>query len=118
MPILGQYLGNVNFRDTKFVGTIAFKSDEISLPDGSKMALGIDDGHWVLICQKPTEHKIKAYKYDHNEKSLFVDQKAGKENDLKEFKENLAYFFNNVRVEDLVTLLPPQSLPNNSEEQK
>ncbi len=108
MPILNKYLERVSFQNKEFIGTIAFKSEEITLPDGSKMALGIDDGIWLLICQKPAEPHIKVFKYDQQEQKIIVDQKASGEKDIIEFKKLLKYFFSNARVEDLVTILPPQ----------
>lgn len=87
------------------MGTITLRSEEIRLPDGSKMALGIDGGHWILVYQK--DKAFKVYKYDHDEKKLDVDQKAGREKDLLDFKSHIEYFFSHVQTQDLVTLLPP-----------
>ncbi len=106
MTLLSKHLEKVSFQDKHFIGTIALKSDEITLPDGSKMALGIDGGLWILVYQK--DKAIKVYKYDHDEKKLDVDQKAGWEQDLSDFKKHIAYFFNHVQTQDLITLLPPQ----------
>jgi len=107
MGLLNQHLSNIHFTDKHFIGTVALKNEEIKLPDGSKMALGIDDGHWVLIYEKPPKHDLKVYKYDNHEQRLMVGQKQGSAEDLETFKDHLDYFFNNVRTEDLVTLLPP-----------
>lgn len=107
MGLLNQHLEHINFLDKHFIGTVALKNEEIALPDGSKMALGIDDGHWVLIYEKPPKQHFKVFKYDNHEKKLMVDQKNGGSKDLEEFKKHLAYFFDHVRTEDLVTLLPP-----------
>jgi hypothetical protein len=107
MPALGKYLDRVDFQDRQFVGTIALKSEEISLPDGSKMALGIDDGLWMLVYQKAPQAPFKAFKYNQPENKILVDQTPGGEQDLKNFKNLIKYFFSQAKVEDLVTLLPP-----------
>ena len=107
MPELGKYLDRVDFQDKQFVGTITLKSEEISLPDGSKMALGIDDGLWMLVYQKAPHAPFKAFKYNQPENKILVDQKPGGEQDLKKFKDLIKYFFSRAKVEDLVTLLPP-----------
>ena len=109
MLLLDKYLEKVDFQDKRFIGTIAFRSEEFSLPDGSKIALGIDDGLWVLIHQNPADPHIKVYKYDQHEDKIFMDQKPGKEKELKEFQKYLEYFLSHAKVEDLVTLLPPQA---------
>lgn len=100
-------LDNINFLDQHFVGTVALKNEELTLPNGSKMALGIDDGHWVLIYQSSKTYALDVYKYDNHEKKIFIDEKQGKDADLAKFKELLNYFFEHARTEDLVTLLPP-----------
>ena len=85
---------------------MAFRNEEITLPDGSKMALGIDGGHWVLIYQKEAKADFRVFKYDQNEGKIIVDQKAGGKEEIKLFKEHLGYFFKHAQVEDLVTILP------------
>ncbi|NQT30384.1 MAG: hypothetical protein HQ596_07415 [Candidatus Saganbacteria bacterium] len=72
------------------------------------MALGIDDGHWVLICQRPEDKHFQVFRYDHHANKIFVDQKAGGPKDLEEFKKFLEYFLSEAKVSDLVTLLPPE----------
>ncbi|KPJ66728.1 hypothetical protein AMJ44_07915 [candidate division WOR-1 bacterium DG_54_3] len=109
MPALSKYLDRVDFQDKQFVGTITLKSEEIALPDGSKMALGIDDGLWMLVYQKAPHAPFKAFKYIQPENKILVDQKPGGEGDLKDFKKLVKYFFTHAKVEDLVTLLPPAS---------
>ena len=108
MTVVAKYLERVKFQDKQFIGTFAFRSEEFCLPDGSKIALGIDDGLWVLIHQNPADPRIKVYKYDQHEDKIFIDQKPGGEKELKEFQKYLGYFLNHAKVEDLVTLLPPQ----------
>ena len=108
MTVIAKYLERVKFQDKQFVGTLAFRSEEFALPDGSKIALGIDDGIWVLIYQSPSEPQIKVYKYDQHEDKLVVDQKQGKEKEQVEFRKHVEYFLDHARVDELVTLLPPK----------
>jgi hypothetical protein len=107
MATINNYIEKINFQDKHFIGTIAFKSEQIVLPNGTKMALGIDGSIWVLIYQSPKEPQMKVYKYDHQDRKIAIDQKPGKERDILEFKKHINYFFSNARTEDLVTLLPP-----------
>ena len=106
MPAIAKYLETVDFRDKNFIGTVTFKNEEIYLPDGSKIALGIDDGHWVLVYQKGSGASFKAYKYNQPENRIYVDQKPGGAKDMDEFKSHVNYFLRNAQVEDLVTLIP------------
>ncbi|MFH1362538.1 MAG: hypothetical protein ABIH69_07830 [bacterium] len=106
MTKVAESLQNINNLDHHFVGTITLKSEEIRLPDGTKMALGIDGAHWVLIYQKDT--KFKVYKYIQGENSIFVDHKEGNQADLVEFKQHINYFMANANTEQLVTYLPPK----------
>jgi hypothetical protein len=108
MAVINKQLDNVNFLDRYFVGTIAFRGEELTLPNGSKMALGIDGGHWVLIHQAPPIMNMTVYQYDHQAQKIVVNQKPGGEEEIIAFKKELKYFFKHARTEDLVTLLPPQ----------
>ncbi|PIS30229.1 hypothetical protein COT42_03375 [Candidatus Saganbacteria bacterium CG08_land_8_20_14_0_20_45_16] len=90
------------------MGTIAFRSEDISLPNGSKMALGIDGGHWVLIYQKEAGAHFCVYNFLQAEKKLLVDEKLGGEKELQEFKTLVNYFFENANINDLVTISPPK----------
>lgn len=116
MPILKNYLENIDFQDKRFIGTIALKNEELTLPDDSKMALGIDDGHWILIYQEKPASRFKVFKYDQHEDKLLVDQKPGGLTEKKNLKKHIAYFLSHAKVADLVTLLPPQ--PGQMEEKK
>lgn len=109
MARVAEYLENVDFHDEKFIGTIAFRSEEITLPDGSKMALGIDDGHWVLVYQEMAGASFKCFEYDSHAKKINVDKKSGGEADFRQFKKLVSYFMSNTRVDDLVTILPPSA---------
>jgi hypothetical protein len=109
MTKLGNYVEKLDFKDQQFIGTVAFRNEEITLPDGSKMALGIDGGHWVLIYQKEAKAHFQVFKYDQNEGKIVVDQKPGGKAEIKLFKKYLTYFFKHAQVEDLVTILPTRS---------
>ena len=108
MPSVNQLLSGVKLEDHNFTGTIAFKSERITLPDGSKMALGIDDGRWVLINEEASNGKITCYEYNSHEERLLVDKQLGTKEDLVAMSRRLSYFFVNANAEDLVTIFPPE----------
>lgn len=109
MAKLEDVLIAVNREDRQFVGTIALRSDEISLPDGSSMALGIDGGHWVLVYQNGKGSPFVVYEYDSNKQTLRIDKKTGSDEDFKEMKKLIGYFFSHARTEDLIPIIPPRS---------
>ena len=108
MTRLAKYLENIANEDQKFIGTIAFRSEELTLPDGSKMALGIDGGHWVLVYQEKPGKTFHVYECDWRDRKIAVDKKSGSEPDFQHFKKLIQYLFSQAQVEDLVTILPPQ----------
>ena len=108
MPSINQTISSVRKEDGNFIGTIAFRSESISLPDGSKMALGIDDGRWVLIFEKNPGENIVCYEYNSHDGKLLVDKGRGTRADLSKMNELVSYFFENADVDDLVTILPPK----------
>ncbi len=108
MPTISKTLSTVRLEDENFVGTIAFKSEDITLPDGSKIALGIDRGHWVLIYQDPKTNEIIAYEYDEHKGNILKDKKPGTKEDIQEMCRLINYFFDNALVDDVVTILPPK----------
>jgi len=108
MTKIVSYIENTTIKDENFIGTIAFRNEELTLPDGSKMALGIDDGHWVLVYQKEAKAAFRFFEYDRREKKVTVDKKPGTGEEIAQFKKLVGYMFTNTNVEDLVTLLPPQ----------
>ncbi|MGB9613795.1 MAG: hypothetical protein ACPL4K_06475 [Candidatus Margulisiibacteriota bacterium] len=109
MPKTLEYLKNIDFEDHKFIGTIALRSEEITLPNGSKMALGVDDGHWVLVYQEKTGAPFQVYECDWPERKIYVDKKPGGPQEFRTFKKLINYFFAETNTEDLVTILPPSS---------
>lgn len=108
MTIVKARLSSVSIEDRNFVGTVAFKSEQVSLPDGSKMALGIDDGIWVLIHEKPQRGRITCYEYDNHEGKLLIDKKQCGREMLAEMCRLINYFIENAHEEDLVTIFPPE----------
>ncbi|MBN3032528.1 MAG: hypothetical protein JW873_00340 [Candidatus Saganbacteria bacterium] len=108
MTTIAGYLGQTDFLDKNFIGTIAFRSEELALPDGSKMALGIDGGHWVLVYQPGGGTPFQVFEYDREAGKIIVDKKPGAAGEIREFKRLVGYLFARADVEDLVTLLPPQ----------
>ncbi|MDI6731235.1 MAG: hypothetical protein QME05_01465 [Candidatus Margulisbacteria bacterium] len=113
MPTIKQYIESANVYDKNFLGTIAFRHENLVLPDGSKMALGIDDGHWVLVYQGKAGSTFKVYNYNQHENSMAVDQKPGNDEDKKHMFKLLCYFFAQAQTDDLVTILPPEVLTTN-----
>lgn len=107
MAKLIDYLEKINFRDSNFVGTITFKSEDISLPDGSKMALGIDDGHWVLVYQKKAGDPFQVFECDWLGQKIILDKKPGGIKEFATFRKLLKYFISEAKTEELVTILPP-----------
>ena len=106
MARLDDVLGPVSGEDHLFVGTIAFRNEQLTLPDGSTIALGIDDAHWVLIYQKEKKAPFVVYDYDENTKLFRVDKKNGSEKEMAEMKKLIKYFFAHAQTEDLVTITP------------
>jgi len=106
MPKLVSAIDSTMHFDKAFIGTIAFKSEDIELPNGSTMALGIDCGRWVLIYQKEKGDQFVVFEYDSGNNTLLVDKKAGGKNDFLRMKEHINYFFTHAYTDDLVTIIP------------
>jgi hypothetical protein len=106
MAKLAEYLGKINFEDKNFLGTIALRSEEITLPDGSKMALGIDDGHWVLVYQEGAGKPFRVFEYDQQAHKIHLDTKPVEGEAFQQFKKLVNYFVSSARTEDLITILP------------
>ena len=109
MTRLAKYLETVDISDQKFIGTIAFRNEELTLPDGSKLALGVDSGHWVMVYQEQPGTSFQILEFDQHSGKIFLDKKLGGERELKLFKQRLRYFFEHAQVGDLVTIMPPQA---------
>ncbi|MCX5725756.1 MAG: hypothetical protein NT030_01005 [Candidatus Saganbacteria bacterium] len=112
MPTLRESFKGVSYEDSNFVGTISFKDESKALPDGSKVALGVDDGRWVLLYQKdPPKGSIVMYEYISTKKFILVDKKEGTRVDLAEMNKLISYFLDNARTEDVVTAVPQKYNP-------
>jgi len=112
MPTLRESLKGISYEDSNFVGTISFKDETKALPDGSKIALGVDDGRWILLYQRvPPKGTIVMYEYNSIKKFILVDKKEGTHIDLREMNKLISYFLDNARVEDVITAMPPKYSP-------
>lgn len=105
---IAELLDNVEAVDRDFIGTIAFRNEELTLPDGSKVALGLDDGHWVLVYQSKSGAPFEVLDYNAHDRKLFVDKKIGGEKELARFRKIARYFMGHAQTTDLVTILPPE----------
>jgi hypothetical protein len=97
------YVSQIN---NEFTGTVALRNEKLTLPDGSKVAIGIDGPHWVLVFQQSSNSPVIMYEYNMNKQTVIVDKKLGKSEDLNKIKDIINYFFNNAKTEDLVTIEP------------
>ncbi|OGC11871.1 hypothetical protein A3K48_05215 [candidate division WOR-1 bacterium RIFOXYA12_FULL_52_29] len=108
MTKITELLEGIDVLDKKFIGTIAFRDEELTLPDGSKVALGLDDGHWVLVYQEKAGASFEIFDYSAHDRKLFVDKKPGGTGDLVRFKKIVHYFLAHGQTTDLITILPPE----------
>jgi len=104
MPNIKQGVSSVKLLDKGFSGTVAFKSDKISLPDGSKVAVGIDNERWVILYQKTADSHLVIYEYNAEKRTLLVDKKKGSDEEHKMLSKIVNYFFKNADVDDVVTI--------------
>lgn len=95
-----------------FSGTITHRNDEHTLPDGSKMSLGVDGRRWVLLYQMPSSGTFQQYLYDAETGYIEIDGVHGSISDVQMMMRHIDYFFANTEREELVTLLgsPAQCL--------
>jgi hypothetical protein len=105
MPTISQNLSSVSLVDREFSGTVAFRNEKLTLPDGSKVAIGIDDELWVIVYQKATNMPFVVYEFNAKKKTVIVDKKQGQANDIELVKKIVGYFFENAEVDDLVTIV-------------
>ncbi|MBU0630018.1 MAG: hypothetical protein KKC80_03765 [Candidatus Margulisbacteria bacterium] len=108
MVKITEFLEGVSTLDQKFIGTVAFRSEELTLPDGSKVALGLDDGHWVLVYQERSGAPFEVFDYSAHDRKIFIDKKPGGAGELARFKKIIQYFLSHGQTADLVTILPPE----------
>ena len=104
MPTIKQSLSQVADKNREFAGTIAFKNETLSLPDGSKIAIGMDGERWVIIYQEIPQAPFVMYEYNAAKHSVVIDKKLGSSQDLIKVKKLVNYFFAHAEVDDLVTI--------------
>jgi|WetSurMetagenome_2_1015567.scaffolds.fasta_scaffold423600_1 hypothetical protein len=109
MPSIKQCLSLINTIDREFAGTVAFKNDKLTLPDGSKVALGMDRELWVLVYQKFSGENITVYEFNTKTGSVLVDKKLGTEKDKKFVKDVIKNFFEHADMDDVVTICAGQA---------
>lgn len=104
MPTIKQNLQLINRVDNEFAGTVAFRNENLTLPDGSKVAIGIDRDIWVIVYQGSPNTPFTVYEFNASRKSLLVDKKHGQQEDLQKVKGIISYFFEHADVDDVVTI--------------
>lgn len=110
MARLEDILLGVDKEDSKFVGTVAFKEEEITLPNGSSFAIGIDGGVWVAVYQEAKGAPFIIYEYNSITNKLYIDKKLGSKEDFRNMKKIIEYFFSHAHSEDLVTISPMEKI--------
>ena len=93
-------------RERDFNGTVTFRDDHTTLPDGSKMSLGIERGRWVVLIQGSSHQHIRCYMYNAENGHIEVDGVPGTIGDVSAMMKHIEYFLEHVRTEDLVTIPP------------
>lgn len=106
MPSVSQSLSNIPATDKHFVGTVAFRNEKLTLPDGSKVAIGIDGDLWVIVYQHAPKTSFVVYEYNASKGTVIVDKRPGHAEDKERVKTIVDYFFENAQVDDLVTIEP------------
>jgi hypothetical protein len=104
VPTIKQSLSQVTNIDKGFAGTIAFKNETLSLPDGSKVAIGMDGERWVIVFQEAPQMPFVVYEYNAAKRSVVVDKKLGGSEALDKVRKMINYFFSHADVDDLVTI--------------
>lgn len=104
MPSIKNSLSHVSKLNKEFTGTVALRNEKLCLPDGSKVAVGIDGDHWVIVYQGAPKAPFIVYEYHATKQSIFVDKKPGNEQDLVKVKQIMNYFFEQADIDDVVTI--------------
>lgn len=104
MPTIKQNLSHITNVDREFAGTVAFKNEKLSLPDGSKVAIGMDGGFWVIVYQEAPHLPFVVCEYDAEKQTVIIDKKAGGSSDLAKARKIVNYFFEHAQLDDLVTI--------------
>ena len=104
MPTIKQSLSHVTNIDKEFIGTIAFRNEKLSLPDGSKVAIGIDGERWVIVYQEAPHTPFMVCEYNAEKQTAIIDKKPVGAETMARIKGIVAYFFEHAEVDDLVTI--------------
>lgn len=104
MPTIKQDISHVTSIDKEFVGTVAFKNEKLSLPDGSKVAIGMDGSLWVVVYQEAPHLPFVVCEYNEEKNTLIVDKKIGGPGDMDKIKKIVSYFFEHAEIDDVVTI--------------
>jgi hypothetical protein len=104
VPTIKQNLSLVTNVDKEFVGTIAFKNEKLSLPDDSKVAIGMDGERWVIVYQEAPHLPFIVCEYNAEKQTVVVDKKPGGPEDIDKVKKIVNYFFEHAEIDDLVTI--------------
>jgi hypothetical protein len=104
MPSIKQSLSGVSSLNREFTGTVAFRNEKLSLPDGSKVAIGIDGERWVIVYQESPNLPFIVYEFNANKQLVIVDKKMGETKDIERVKVIVNYFFEHTDVDDVMTI--------------
>jgi hypothetical protein len=104
MPTIKHDLSLVSDINKEFAGTVAFKNEKICLPDGSKVAIGMDGPLWVIVYQEAASKPFVVCEYNVETDSVIIDKKTGTLDDLEKVKEWVNFFFEHAEIDDLITI--------------
>ena len=104
MPTIKQSLSHITNIDKEFIGTIAFRNEKLCLPDGSKVAIGIDGERWVIVYQEAPHTPFVVCEYNAEKQTALIDKKHVEADTMDRIKNMVAYFFEHAEVDDLVTI--------------
>jgi hypothetical protein len=104
MPTVKQEISHVKSIDREFVGTVAFKNEKLCLPDGSKVAIGMDGPQWVIVYQEAPSKPFVVWEYNAEKNTVIIDKKVGGADDMARVKNILSSFFKHAEIDDLVTI--------------
>jgi hypothetical protein len=104
MPTIKQDLSAVSKINREFSGTVAFKNERITIPDGSKVAIGMEGPFWVIVYQEAPGRPFIVYEYNVETELLLTDKKQAGPDDLEKVKKTVNFFFEHAEIDDLVTI--------------
>ncbi|MFH1710391.1 MAG: hypothetical protein ABH860_04890 [bacterium] len=104
MPTVKQSISHIADINKEFIGTIAFRNEKLNLPDGSKVAIGIDGERWVIVYQEASHTPFVICEYNAEKQTVLVDKKMGGSEDLDKVRKIVNYFFEHAEIDDLVTI--------------